>query len=41
MDHPKEERVLYYDGDKNDDVIDEKEFDCAGVRRSIREIRPV
>ena len=40
MEHPEEEMILDYDEDKYDDVINEEEVDCAGVRRSSRESRP-
>ena len=41
MDHPEEEVILDYDEDKNDDVIYEKEVNCAGVWWSRRDSRPV
>ena len=41
MDHPEEEMILNDYEDKNDDVIDEEEVYCSGVRKLIREIRPV
>ena len=31
MDYPEEEMILYDDEDKNDDVIDERGFYCAGL----------
>ena len=33
--------ILYDDEDKDDAVIDEEKFYCAGVRRSIWDIIPV
>ena len=35
MYHPEEQMILYDDEDKDDAVIDEEKFYCAGVRRSI------
>ena len=32
MENPKEEIILDDDKDRDDDVIYEEEFDCAGVR---------
>ena len=37
MEHPETEMILDDDKDKDDDVIDEQEAYCAGVRQSIRE----
>ena len=39
MDHSEEEMILDDDEVKDDDVIDEEKFDCAGGR--IRERVPV
>ena len=36
MEYPEEEMILDDDEDKYDDVINEEEFDCAGVQRSSR-----
>ena len=41
MDHPEEEIILDDDEDKYDDVIDEQEVDCAVVRQSRKQCRPV
>ena len=41
MDHPEEEMILDDDEDKYDDIIDEEEVDCSGVRKLIRESRPL
>ena len=41
MDHTEEEIILNDDEDKNDDVIDEEEVDCAGVRWLSGESRPM
>ena len=37
MELPKEEMILDDEEDENDDVINEEEVDCEGVRRSSRE----
>ena len=41
MDHPEEEIILDNDKEKYDDIINEEELDCEGVRRSIRDNKPV
>ena len=41
MEHLEEDMVLDDDDEKYDDVIDEEEVDCKGVRQSSRDIRPV
>ena len=41
MDHPEKYNILDDDEDKNDDVIDEEEVDCKGVRQLSIESIPV
>ena len=41
MDHPKVEMTLYDEEEKYDDIIDEYEVDCIGVRKEIIESRHV
>ena len=41
MDHPEKYIILDDYEEKNDDVIDEEEVYCKGVRRSRRGSRPV
>ena len=41
MENPEEEMILDDDEDKDHDVINEEEFDCAVVRQSIINSRPL
>ena len=41
MDHPKEGIILCDDEDKDNDFFNEEEYNCAVMRLSRREIRPV
>ena len=41
MENPDEEIITYEYEDKYDDVIDEEEVDCTGVRLSTRESRTI
>ena len=37
---PEENIILEYYDNRDDDFINDEEFDCAGVHKSSRDIRP-